>query len=590
MRKALKLIPNKTILKYLFVILIFLILGNTAYLLKYSNKETPIIKKHPKYEIRKILYKADIFYASYNLDSAYYHYNKAQSLCNTRTQYIDYVYALTCMADIDQIQGDFVASEISLTKTLPYLKKIKKPRFAANVYETFGGNYIYTYDYNNALLYFTKALHLKTSSYRKIVVLNSISQIYIRQKKFKLAESILISLSKIKIIFKNDKVTNDSEYARILDDLGLCYQAQGKPEALFYYKKSLEIKIRLNDYYSLLYTNMHIAEHFQISNPALAYPYAKKAYMFAFKLDDARNKLQGLKVLTKTSPENNLKKYINQFIQLADSIEKVEKSTKSQFSRIKYYSKKDKTENLQLKAEKAENELEIEKQKNRHIISYVLIVLIISFITFLYFHLKSKGRKQKDTAIFESEIRISKKLSDELTHEIYQTLTHAQNNDLEKEVNKEKLLNNLDFIYSKIRNISKENSPVVIDKNYPIALKEMISGFQTSEVNFILNGFDSILWNKIDKNKKITIYRVLHEILLNMKKHSNASLVVINFKTGNNQIFINYVDNGKGIPINNISFNKGLQNVENRILSIKGEIDIDSTSDMGFKVFIKLTL
>ncbi|MBS7232189.1 hypothetical protein KHA90_14255 [Flavobacterium psychroterrae] len=208
----------------------------------------------------------------------------------------------------------------------------------------------------------------------------------------------------------------------------------------------------------------------------------------------------------------------------------------------------------------------------------------------MYFHLKSKSRKQKDAAIFDSEIRISKKLSDELTHDIYQTLTFAKNSDLEKDDNKENLLSNLDLIYSKTRTISKENSPVIIDKNYPAALKEMISGFQTSEINFILNGFDSILCTKIDKNKKITIYRVLHELLLNMKKHSNASLVVINFSTANNYIFINYMDNGKGIHIDDLSFKNGLKNVENRILNIKGEININSRSDMGFKVFIKLIL
>lgn len=72
-----------------------------------------------------MLNKADILFDSYELNRSYDYFNKAQLLCDTDIYYIEYVYALTCMAAIEQMQGDFVASEILLTKTLPHLKKIK---------------------------------------------------------------------------------------------------------------------------------------------------------------------------------------------------------------------------------------------------------------------------------------------------------------------------------------------------------------------------------------------------------------------------------------------------------------------------------
>ena len=58
----------------------------------------------------------------------------------------------------------------------------------------------------------------------------------------------------------------------------------------------------------------------------------------------------------------------------------------------------------------------------------------------------------------------------------------------------------------------------------------MISGFKTPELNILLNGFDLILWNEINKNKKIILYRVLQELFFNMKKHSEATLVVLLLK------------------------------------------------------------
>ncbi|MFQ6602469.1 tetratricopeptide repeat protein [Flavobacterium sp. C3NV] len=583
-KKIFKSFQNKTFLKYSLSILIFLMLGCVIYLLKSPKHESVIKRNHNKSEIRKVLNKADILFDSYELNGSYDYFNKAQLLCDTDIYYIEYVYALTCMAAIEQMQGDFVASEILLTKTLPHLKKIKKPRFAANVYEQFGANYYYTYDYKNSLLYYQKALHLKTSSFRKITVLNSISQIYLRQKKVKLAESILVPLSKIKTICKNNKYVNDYEYARILDDVGLCYHQQGKPEAIEYYKKALAIQLRLKDSYALLYTNLHIAEYFQLSNPQKAQPYAKKAYLLSNELNDASNKLQSLKLLAKTSEGKNLKEYSAKFIQLADSIEKARKTAKNQFAEIKYYSKKDKDENLHYKAEKVKNELQLERQKNRNIISYIILFFTTMFSLFLYCYLTIKGKKEKNDAVLKSELRISNQLSAELTHDVYETLTFAENIDLTNEGNKEKLLNSLDAIYARTRNISKENSAISTGKHYASALKEMISGFKTPELNILLNGFDSILWHDIEKNKKIVLYRILQELFFNMKKHSQATLVSINFKINDKTMTIIYNDNGIGTKNSTPNFKNGLQNVENRIKTINGNIIFDNNSEKGFRL------
>ena len=590
MKKLYIFFQRKRVLKNLLAILILFLIVGVFYLLKPLKNEKLTNRKSNKTEIRKILAKADFFFDNYIEDSSYYYYNKAQQLCDTKVDYIDYVYAITCMASIESEQGDFIASELLLTKTLPYLKKIKKPRFAANIYGHFADNYYYTYDYNNSLFYQRKALHLKTSTYRKIVVLNGMCLNFIKQKKYKLSEKILLSLLKIKPEYTEVKEINATEYARILDNLGICYIEQGKPESLGYFQKSLAINLELKNYNQLTYNYKHLSEYYQKTDPTIAKYYGEKAYNLATKLKNTKNKIQSLDLIIRSSEGNDLKKYTQIFIALVDSANEAKLKAKNQFARIKYDSKQDRFENLQLKSQKAQNELQLERQKKRNLVSYIIILCTTGLSLLLYFYLILKGRKEKNNEILKSEMRISKKLHDELANDVYETLSFAQRKDLEHRENKEHFINNLDILYSKTRKISKENSSIATNESYQIALKEMISEFQTPDVNILLNGLDTVFWNQIDKNKKITLYRVLQELFLNMKKHSNATLVSTIFKVNENNLTVTYTDNGIGISNNALIFKNGLQNVESRIKTINGTITFDNNSEKGFKLSFSFAL
>jgi len=57
----------------------------------------------------------------------------------------------------------------------------------------------------------------------------------------------------------------------------------------------------------------------------------------------------------------------------------------------------------------------------------------------------------------------------------------------------------------------------------------MLSEYQNQSLNVLIKDIDSIDWIKIDENKKLVTYRVLQELMVNMKKHSEATLAVIDF-------------------------------------------------------------
>ncbi len=68
-----------------------------------------------------------------------------------------------------------------------------------------------------------------------------------------------------------------------------------------------------------------------------------------------------------------------------------------------------------------------------------------------------------------------------------------------------------------------------------------------------------------------------------MKKHSQASLVILTFQMVNNKLQITYSDDGVGCEINK---SNGLLNAENRINSLKGKLTLHSNINEGFKATI----
>ena len=85
--------------------------------------------------------------------------------------------------------------------------------------------------------------------------------------------------------------------------------------------------------------------------------------------------------------------------------------------------------------------------------------------------------------------------------------------------------------------------------------------------------------------KKSAIYRSIQELMVNMKKHSNASAVIIEFKQKGKKLNIDYRDNGIGSELTKLV---GLQNVENRISSLNGTVTLASELNKGFQVVIAI--
>lgn len=590
MKRSLYFFYNKILLRSLIIIL-SLLLGSAIFLLNATKSEPHFRtkKRDTIAEIKRLIDIGDVFYDHFKYDSAFVYYNKAQLICDPKANAIDYVYALSSIAELQQEQGNYIASEATITETLPYLKYTKDPVYSWIIYNAQGINYTNNEDYNNALIYFRKAINQKTDTGRKSMALNNLAIVYIHQKKYNKAKELLEILALQKNISKFN-ANHNIEYAFIIDNLGYCYYKLIDSRALNCFYEGLKIRDQIKSTEGLVANYIHLSFFFQKTNRALAETYALEGYKTATKIKSVSGQINTLSLVIKSSEGNVLKKHALKYVRLIDSMDVNRKKTKNHFANIKYTFNKDKEENLQLKAQKVENELQLERQNTRNIISYIIITFIAILISLLCYYLISKSIKEKNDAIYTSEVRISKKLHDELANDMYQTLNFAQNRNIELIGNKEQLLNNLQNIYARTRNISRENSTIETNEKYIIALKEMIVVFNAPDVTILLSGIEIIFWNKIEENKKIALYRVLQELLVNMKKHSHATLVSINFKKTDRDLIINYKDNGKGIVIDTTTFKNGIDNMKSRLFAIKATIDIDSDPDKGFKVFLKIPL
>lgn len=561
------------------------------------KKEKSAIKKKTDTtaEVRRLTILGDHYFDKSEFSKAFPIYEKIIAIADTVKNRVDYVDALISIAFIQQYEGNHLESEATATKVLPHLKHLKKPRFAWETYKIFSNNYTTTKDYDNALLYAKKAYNLNASPRRKANALANIALVYMYQGQYPKAIKIYKELT-TSGYYANKKKANTLEDYEILDyaimrsNIGISYASISDSRALAYYKEALKIRLKFNDKQELPNSYANLSDFYLDSNPVLAKKYAEAAYKYSCKVNTYKQKKYALETLLRTSTGNNLHKYSKIYIHFRDSINKILLNQKNQSDNIKYYFKKDKDENLELKSQKAEHELEMQREQNRSFISYIILSLSIFMFIFIIFHLTSKVKREKNDAVFKNEIRISEKLEFELEKDIHETLSFAKNNNLENISNKEQFLNYLSRIYSKTRSISRENNAIQTNENFASELKEMISGYTSQKLSIIINGLNTFSWSKIDRVKKITVFRLLQEILDQMKTLNNASLASITFKKEGKNILIMYTDNGSKIDPKDIILEKRLQNVENRIKTIKGTLNFDPYSENGFKVNFKFPI
>ena len=514
------------------------------------------------------LEQAENLFATKQYRKAYYYYNQSFLFNKEQNNTKRAVFNLLRMAHIENLECDYIGSEATTTQAIKLFDKTIPIPYQTNAYISLGLNYMHLANYEDAKSMFEKAIQITEDSLTVYISKNNIGYLYIKQKEYQKAVRLLSEI-------ENEKILQESplDYARILDNKGIALFHLNDKLALSYLEKAKTIREANNDDSQIVSSYMHLAEYYKNQEPETAKEWTQKAYHSATKAFIPDDRLEALNLLFTTTTNNNLKnQYHDTYIHINDSLQQARQQAKNQFAKIKYDS------------EKAETEKTAYQYKMYGFI--VLLILSVAVFILLYRLTIQKNKRKILETQYTTETKIAKRLHDELANDVHNTIAFAETQNLENEQNKETLLENLDTIYQRARNISNENKQISTGEAFVEQLKHMIHSYSSDTRNVILNTA-ALQDIQLKDEVKITLYRVLQELMVNMKKHSECSLVAIAFKNNGQFLEISYSDNGKGSQ-NQLHTKNGLQNVENRIFSINGNITFDTEPDKGFKVKITI--
>ena len=96
--------------------------------------------------------------------------------------------------------------------------------------------------------------------------------------------------------------------------------------------------------------------------------------------------------------------------------------------------------------------------------------------------------------------------------------------------------------------------------------------------------------NELAEEMKINIFRIIQELFTNVQKHAEASTVFLQIVKDQNFINISVEDNGVGFDSYKKSLGIGLDNINDRVKTLKGEIEIDSKLGKGTSVTMQIPL
>jgi len=509
-----------------------------------------------------------------DLTKAYQFFDSKKEYAVLKKDTVMVIYCLYTIASIEYKEGFYYDSENSAVNALELLNNIKKTDYNIGLKKSLYNHLAIIYreqnNVNKAIDLYNNALIISQTIKDSLVIFNNKSNVYKDKNDFVSAEKELQKAFRL-IHRTNDTLT----IALILDNLGFIKSKLNSKNALPLMIEALNYRKILKSLKTIHTSQMHLAEYYLDRNNTLkAKEYANSAYNIAIRINSASYKKNSLSLLLKL--EGN--KYSKEYLKISDSISKARQKSLNKFALMKYdYSEKERiAQENEFKFKESESE-----KKTQKIIYLTIGVFILLASIFLYFLLKSKHKKEKLQEVIITESRISKKIHDEVANDVYHVMTKLQSSTPKNSA----ILDDLENIYTKTRDISKENSAIDVHENFNELLTDLLLSYKNHEVNIITRNISKIKWNTVSDITKTTIYRVLQELMTNMRKHSNASLVVLSFNQTNTKITIDYNDDGVG---GSIQKNTGLQNVENRIKTIKGTITFESEKEKGFKAKITI--
>jgi signal transduction histidine kinase len=530
------------------------------------------------------------FYHSNNKeDSAYFYYNNAQKVYQDLGNESNSARLLLNMAIIQKNIKDYTGSEVSTTNAITLLKPLKEYGQLYAAYNNLGIIFGELEQYDKALDYFNTAIsYLNKSTQEKQFpsVWNNMGVVYNDSERYKQA---LTYFEKALYFNSNIKETDPKLYAMILDNRAHA-QLRLKDTVGIYedFFEALEIRKDLGLKSGVSVNQLHIAEYFLEKGDTLkAINYATKTKKLAKEIQNSRDLLRSLKLLSQIDPQKSLA-YANEYIALNDSLQKREREVRNKFARIRF-----ETDQYISETEKL----------NKRIFRISLIsfgVLLVLVLLYLIKDQRSKNKLIKIRQHANQEIynlilaqqrnfeegrekekqHISRELHDGVLGKLFgvRLSLDSLNDEEGQEVQNKRYeyIGEIQKIAEEIRLISHRLSKnSIIDVDFKIVLEELIKK-QSQNIHLTID--NSINWEQVDNEIKINLYRIIQEAVNNIQKHAEATETRIEIIEEGDVLKLTIRDNGIGFNTDQVKNGIGLKNMKTRSQNINGSFFIYSDS------------
>ncbi len=509
--------------------------------------------------------RAQIFSKNGSPDSAFYYFNLSKNDFLDKNDSLGVARALVNMALIQTDNGDFFGGIESSLETNKFLKSeqgIIAKKILTSSYNNIANASNSLRNYDSAIVYYKKAIEYADNNEAKYICYNNIGDALINQGKIKLSKKYL------KKAILADSANN---YSRALNNFAKAQYLDNKDyDPLPDFNKALAIRQEMKDGAGLNSSYETLSTYYFNKNKKVSLQYAKKMLKEATRNNSPDDQITALKRIISLEPEN----YLQNFEKLDSISEYVQTSRnkhKSQFAMVRYDVKQKDAENKNLKLQKLEDE-------NKILILFGSLLLSILVIVFLRKR-QIRLKQEKELEVKKTELRYSKKVHDKVANKVYHVMSEVENTE---NMNKEVLLYKLDGIYQISRDISYEKNDVALEHNFSQHLSQMLKSYSSENIKVPIIGNEESLWEDVGDHSKVEVFYILQELMTNMKKHSKADKVLLDFSRENDLITIVYSDNGVGIS--EFSPKNGVQNTESRINSIGGTINFDTKTENGLKI------
>ena len=542
-----------------------------------------IISCHKK-EINKIGETQNLYYErAYDFldagksDSSFYLFEKAKQNFLENNDSLGVAKCLVNMAITQREKGDYYGSQETSLEALKYLNlKAESDRvYLSTNYNNLANATHNLSDFSKAIDFYNQAIFFSDDSLNSNIYRNNLAISYWQMQDY---NSAIIIFEGILKNVENDR----KQYARVLSNLAFVKWKRDinyKPAPEL--ERALKIREKEKDLWGQNASLAHLADYYEQTKPDSSLYYARKQFLVAKTLNSGDDQIKALERLIKVISPDSVTFYFNRYKIISDRIQQARAAAKNQFALIRYEVEKNKADNLRLEKENAEKQNRLVRQRAITGASIFLLLLAVGGGTLWYKRRKQRLELEAQNRVKETQLHLSKKIHDVVANGIYRVMSEIEHGD---EVDRDGVLDKLENMYHQSRDISHDvEQETITEIPYNEQLASLLKSFAADHRKVLIAGNDAEQWDDISKRIKDEVKHVLQELMVNMKKHSQAEQVVVRFEKSEQKLNIFYKDNGVGIPEEK-SNGKGLANTVSRIESLGGRITFVNEPGKGLNI------